>query len=35
MFGFELAHCIDEDRRYRMARGGSWIGYKWFVCNTF
>jgi len=25
----------DEDRRYRMVRGGSWIGYQWFARSTF
>jgi formylglycine-generating enzyme required for sulfatase activity len=25
----------DEDRRYRVVRGGSWIGYQWFARSTF
>lgn len=25
----------DEDRRYRVVRGGSWIGYQWFARTTF
>ena len=25
----------DEDRRYRVVRGGSWIGYQWFARATF
>jgi formylglycine-generating enzyme required for sulfatase activity len=25
----------DEDHRYRVARGGSWIGYQWFARGSF
>lgn len=25
----------DEDRRYRVVRGGSWIGYQWFARSSF
>ncbi|MBI5933752.1 MAG: SUMF1/EgtB/PvdO family nonheme iron enzyme [Chloroflexi bacterium] len=25
----------DEDKRYRVVRGGSWIGYQWFARSTF
>jgi formylglycine-generating enzyme required for sulfatase activity len=25
----------DEDRRYRVVRGGSWIGYQWFARGSF
>lgn len=25
----------DEDRRYRVVRGGSWIGYQWFARTSF
>jgi formylglycine-generating enzyme required for sulfatase activity len=29
------ASWYDEDRRYRIVRGGSWIGYQWFARTTF
>lgn len=25
----------DEDRKYRIVRGGSWIGYRWFARSSF
>lgn len=25
----------DEDRKYRIVRGGSWIGYQWFARSSF
>lgn len=25
----------DEDRKYRVVRGGSWIGYQWFARSSF
>ncbi len=25
----------DEDKRYRVVRGGSWIGYQWFARSSF
>ncbi|RME87386.1 MAG: NACHT domain-containing protein, partial [Anaerolineae bacterium] len=29
------ATWYDEDRRYRVVRGGSWIGYQWFARASF
>ena len=25
----------DEDKKYRIVRGGSWIGYQWFARSSF
>jgi formylglycine-generating enzyme required for sulfatase activity len=25
----------DEEHRYRVVRGGSWIGYQWFARGSF
>jgi formylglycine-generating enzyme required for sulfatase activity len=30
-----VASWYDEDRRYRVVRGGSWIGYQWFARGSF
>lgn len=29
------ATWYDEDKRYRVVRGGSWIGYQWFARSSF
>jgi len=29
------ASWYDEDQKYRIVRGGSWIGYQWFARTTF